>query len=105
MTLHPSPSTSSITNPVLPGTAGTKVSKPILKQRTVKTLFTPTLGESASASLIQTLQYVDPFTDASNYEDANWSTAFALATKDWPGRRRAGTGFCEYHLRLSFVLK
>ncbi|TEB29645.1 beta-lactamase/transpeptidase-like protein [Coprinellus micaceus] len=80
--------------------AGTKVSKPILKQRTVKTLFTPTLGESASASLIQTLQYVDPFTDASNYEDANWSTAFALATKDWPGRRRAGTGFSNMKLTL-----
>ncbi|KAJ3513129.1 hypothetical protein NMY22_g15134 [Coprinellus aureogranulatus] len=74
--------------------AGQKVAKPILKQSTVKTLFTPTLGEAGVTTLIEnTLKYVDTWTDPSSFEGANWSTGFALTAKDWPGRRKAGSGF------------
>lgn len=76
--------------------AGKKVSKPILKRDTVKTLFTPTLGDAQAETLIEgTLKFVDTWTPPDSFDGANWSTGFALTAKDWPGRRKAGTGFCE----------
>lgn len=78
-------------------TAGKKVDKPILKKRnTIKSLFEPRLGAAGVAGLraIFNIWFTpNPAVPLANFDGANWSTGFALMTKDWPGGRRAGTGF------------
>ena len=68
--------------------AGKDVPNPILKQETVKTLFKPLLTEAGAAALAWIVSTWDPS------GSVNWSTAFALTTKDVPGKRRANSGFC-----------
>ncbi|KAJ2914593.1 hypothetical protein MD484_g5841, partial [Candolleomyces efflorescens] len=70
--------------------AGKDVSNPILKQETVKTLFTPQLTEAGALTLAGMVSTWEP-TVAQH--GVSWSTGLALTTNDVPGKRRAKSGF------------
>ncbi|TFK28570.1 beta-lactamase [Coprinopsis marcescibilis] len=70
--------------------AGRNVRNAILKRKTVQELFQPQLKSEVAAGLEDSLEFTSPNLD---HEDPNWSTAFAVTTKDLKGGRRKGSGF------------
>ncbi|KAJ3519219.1 hypothetical protein NMY22_g13306 [Coprinellus aureogranulatus] len=81
--------------------AGKEVGRPILKFSTAKSLFQNTLSEMDFAPMDSTINFLD-FSMAP--KGWNWSNAFALTTEDWPGRRKAGTGFWFGWAGLAFLI-
>ncbi|KDR77244.1 hypothetical protein GALMADRAFT_246540 [Galerina marginata CBS 339.88] len=63
--------------------AGRSVKNAILKQETVRQIFIPTLPEAGSKSL----------SDFNMVPGTQWGTALAIATQDWPRRRKKGSVF------------
>ncbi|PPQ92178.1 hypothetical protein CVT25_008952 [Psilocybe cyanescens] len=63
--------------------ANRSVKNPILKQETVHQMFIPALTDKGSKSL----------SDLVMAPGLQWGTTMAIATKDWPQRRRAGSVF------------
>lgn len=64
----------------------TDIQTPILTQETVREMFTPSLPQKGSKSL----------SDFVTVPGSQWGTAMAIATTDWPKRRRAGSAFCKW---------
>lgn len=73
---------------LLAGTA----SKPVFSKEIIASIFTPTLDDVGQKS-IQSLSFFDPFSPWN--EGMQWSTALGVNLKDWPGRRKKGSGNCE----------
>ncbi|KAF8963535.1 beta-lactamase/transpeptidase-like protein [Flammula alnicola] len=67
-----------------------KATNPILNADTVRELFKPALNEAGAKSLQDFMSSLDPFAPEKGFQ---WSTAIALCTSDWPGRRKKGTAF------------
>ena len=66
------------------------VSNPILKKETVEEIWVPSLPEAGEKTM-------SAFTDLPNWgPNTQFGTAMGLITKDWPNRRKKGTGFCEW---------
>ncbi|KAF8803353.1 beta-lactamase [Phlegmacium glaucopus] len=63
--------------------AGREVPNAILKKEIVDDIFVPVLPEKAAKSL----------SESTTIEGLSWSTALAICTVDWPGRRRKGSAF------------
>ncbi|TFK27414.1 beta-lactamase, partial [Coprinopsis marcescibilis] len=70
--------------------AGRNVRGAVLKRKTVQELFKPQLNSDVTLGLEQTLKFISPNL---SLENPNWSTAFAVTTKDLKGGRRKGSGF------------
>ncbi|KAH6909517.1 beta-lactamase [Coprinopsis sp. MPI-PUGE-AT-0042] len=69
--------------------AGRNPPNALLKVDTVKGIFKPQLSSSAAGSLNLMVQMIDPIS-----KNLNWSTALAVATRDFEGtRRKAGSGW------------
>jgi hypothetical protein len=69
--------------------AGRPFLDPILKTDTVNSFFVPTLTEEGAKSAISIMKL----------PAISHSTALGVTTEDWPGKRRKGSGFCEFQTR------
>jgi len=69
--------------------AGT-ASNPVFSKEIVSSLFTPSLGEEAERTLTRFRSFMNPRSPWG--EGAQWSTALALNTVDWPGQRKKYSG-------------
>lgn len=70
--------------------AGMEVSNPLLQHETVKDMFKPRLTSAGEVALGQILQGAN---EPGHDDHVSHGTAFGLVTKDWEGKRRAGSGF------------
>ncbi|TFK28558.1 beta-lactamase/transpeptidase-like protein [Coprinopsis marcescibilis] len=70
--------------------AGRNVRNAVLKRKTVQELFKPQLKSDVTLGLEQLLDLISPNI---NFENPNWSTTFAVTTKDLRGGRPKGSGF------------
>jgi hypothetical protein len=78
-------------NKVIYHTAGREVPNAILKAETVHDIFVPALPEKGVKSLSEFVT-----------SEASWSTALAVCTADWPGRRRRGSAWCKFKPSFAF---
>lgn len=65
---------------------------PVFSKEIISSIFTPALPEAGQKSISQLL-LLNP---SHPHEAMQWSTAFALNETDWPGKRKKGSGSCEY---------
>lgn len=77
-----------------------EVSNPLLQHETVKDMFKPRLTSAGEVALGQILQGAN---EPGHDDHVSHGTAFGLVTKDWEGKRRAGSGFCELSFSLLVV--
>ncbi|KAF5323064.1 hypothetical protein D9611_009298 [Ephemerocybe angulata] len=82
--------------------AGIQVANPVLKQETVKGLFKPQLSNEGASPLTGMFKMMEASNP--NYEDLNFSTGVAITTKDWPGLRKANSGFWSGWAGLNYVM-
>ncbi|KAF6748051.1 beta-lactamase [Ephemerocybe angulata] len=82
--------------------AGKQVAVPVLKRETVKGMFKPQLSAQGAAPVDALLKMIDATNP--NWDGTNFSTAVALTTKDWPGLRKAGSGFWSGWAGTNFVM-
>jgi CubicO group peptidase (beta-lactamase class C family) len=61
-----------------------KATNPIVSAETVRSLFEPALNEEGTKS-VKAFMSIDPFSPPDS--SLQWSTAMAVCTSDWPGRR------------------
>ncbi|PPQ75927.1 hypothetical protein CVT26_006379 [Gymnopilus dilepis] len=77
---------------------GKAVSNPILKKETVEEIWVPSLPETGEKTM-------SAFTDLPNWgPNTQFGTAMGLITKDWPNRRKKGTGFWSGWAGLEFFV-
>lgn len=72
--------------------ADARASGPILSADSVAGLFAPSVPAGATA----------PISEFSGMPDCQFGNGLCLATADWPGRRRKGSGSCASFLLFSF---
>lgn len=83
--------------------AGTATS-PLLSRASVDSMFLPTLPPAGAATLSGFLPIIDPHLGVPAGA-TDFSRGLHITTVDLPGKRRSGSGDCEYLLRLKIAMK
>lgn len=59
---------------------------PILGVSTIERMFTPQIAKEAAPDV----------TNMTGWQNVSFGDGLCLATDDWPGRRKKGSGFCKF---------
>lgn len=81
--------------------AGRDVPNAVLKRETVKSLFEPKLGPAGAGALTMLMQMLDAESAALG---VNWGNGIAINLQDWPGMRKANSGWWSGWAGTWFVL-